>query len=150
MPSLRAVFLVTGLLGCTNPVGLSDRDELTLKLVENFSAGELPDDAATIAAAQLTGRTLYLTVSYGGGCRTHRFALVTGRDLAESAPPYARFHLAHDADGDPCDAYLTRVLVVDLSPIAPLVQQSGATALRFELVEPGQHPASIGELLLTL
>jgi hypothetical protein len=39
-------------------------------------------------------------------------------------------------------------VAVDLSPIVPLVQASGARALRFELIEPGERRSGGGVLLL--
>lgn len=145
------VSALVALAGCSNPAGpsLSEADDLVLQLLDDFDWENLPNDAATITAARVEGQTLLLTVQFGGGCGRHRLALVAGTAIAESYPPFSSFRLAHDGGGDPCDALLTRDLRVDLSPIVPLVQQSGGNSLRFGLVAPGGQPSGIGELLLT-
>ena len=147
----RAILLGALLAACSSPVepGLSDDDELVLTVVPDLDPDDLPDDHATITSARVAGRTLFLTVQYGGGCETHRLGLFAGTELGESLPPYALLRLAHDSGGDPCDALLSREVAVDLSPIVPLVQQSGGTALRFNLLEPGGQVSAVGELLLT-
>ena len=147
-----SVVVLCGLAACSNPAGpsLTDGDDLVLQVIEEFDWKTLPGDPATISAAHLEGRILHLRIQFGGGCEPHRFALVTGAALAESNPPYTQFRLAHDGNRDPCDALLTRDIRVDLSPIVPLVQQSGGTALRFTLMEPGARASAVGELLLTL
>jgi hypothetical protein len=149
---ITSAALLSALAGCSDSLGpsLVEGEDLVLQVIEGFDWKKLANDPATITAAHLEGRILHVRVQVGGGCKPHRFALVADGALAESNPPYAQFRLAHDGDGDPCDALLTRDLVVDLSPIIPLVQQSGGTALRFVLVEPGGQPSAVGELLLTL
>ena len=146
-----AALLGALLFGCSDAAGpsLSEDEDLVLQILDLREPGELPDDQATITSARVEGRTLHLTVQFGGGCGRHRFGLVAGTAFGESLPLYTVFRLAHDGGGDPCDALLTRNLRVDLSPIVPLVQQGGGTALRFELLEPGEHPSAVGELLLT-
>ena len=138
-------------LACSDPTGpgLSDGTHLILQVVADPQSGAWPGDPATVTAAHVHGSALHLTVQFGGGCATHRFALVTGTALGESFPPYTQLRLVHDAAGDPCDAWLTRELTVDLRPIIPLVQQSGASSLRFVIVEPDQQASQVGELLLS-
>lgn len=142
--------VLAAIVGCSNPAGpsLSEEDDLVLQILDDFDWKKLPDDAATITAAHVEGQVLFLQVQFGGGCGKHRLALVTSSAIAESNPPYSQFRLAHDGGGDPCDALITRELRVDLSPIVPLAQGSG-NALRFTLLEPGEHPSGVGELLLT-
>jgi hypothetical protein len=144
--------LLLVLAACSDVTGplLSDGDQLVLQVLQGFDWNKLSRDAATITDASVEGHTLRLHVQFGGGCKPHRFALVAGDALAESNPPYTQFRLAHDGGKDPCDALLTRDLEVDLTPIVSLVQLSGGTALRFTLLEPGEHPSAIGELVLTL
>ena len=133
--------------GISGP-NLSPADHLTLQILPGYNWSRLPGDAAVISSASVQGHTLQLTVQYGGGCSTHDFALVAGGEVGESNPPFTFFRLAHNAHGDPCDAIVFRDLSVDLTPIIAMLQAS-STALRFGLVEPGEHPSAIGELLLT-
>lgn len=141
------------LLGCVDSrraagPSLSTSDDLVLQILPNLDWRALDDDHVVITAAQVSNRVLHLSVQFGGGCKEHSFALVAGDSFGESFPPFTLFRLVHDAQGDPCDALLARTLHVDLSPIVALLQP-GNTALRFELVEPGERRSDVGELLLT-
>ncbi len=149
MKQLIAAMLALPALACGTPAGPTLSAEDLVLQVADLDWSTLPGDQATITSAELQGHTLHLRVQYGGGCAPHRFALVTGTAIAESFPPYALFRLAHDGSGDPCDALVNRDLRVDLTPIVSLLQQGGGTSLRFGLMEPGQHRAAVGELLLT-
>jgi hypothetical protein len=135
------------LLSCesTGPT-LTDDTELVLQIIPGLDPDDLADDQATITAAHVDGRTLFLSLQFGGGCAPHSFALVTGGEIGESNPPFTIFRLAHDGNRDPCDALLTRNVEVDLSPIMPL---AGSSALRFTLMEPGERVSSVGELVVT-
>ncbi len=124
---------------------LSESDRLELQVVSEGDWSRLPDDPVTITSASVDGLTLHVTLQFGGGCAAHRFALVAGSPIAESNPPYTRFHLAHDARRDACDALLTKHARIDLSPIVPVALRSGRS-LRFELFEPRDQRSSVGEL----
>jgi hypothetical protein len=64
---------------------------------------------------------LDIDVSYGGGCRPHRFRLVWSGALTRSNPPHASFRLLHDAGGDPCKAIVRETLHFDLIDLPPFV-----------------------------
>ncbi|MGQ0704396.1 MAG: hypothetical protein ACT4PM_14880 [Gemmatimonadales bacterium] len=143
------------LLACDGRIAgptLSDQDQFVLQIIPGLESPHLRegDDPATITAATLQGSILHLFVRYGGGCRTHRFALVAGTDFGDSDPPYTRLWLVHDANEDLCEALIERQLQVDLHPIIPLVRQMGAAALRFDLMEPGGEVSAVGELMLVI
>ena len=77
----------------------------------------------------IEGDTLTITVSFGGGCATHDFTLVTGAAFMESDPVMLDAHLIHDGHDDPCEAYLTEHVAFDLTPIRALYQEAyGADA----------------------
>ena len=63
--------------------------------------------------------TLTVTLSYGGGCEAHDITLVAYPSdvLPDSYPVHLDVVLAHDANGDACEAYLTDTYVFDLTPI---------------------------------
>ena len=65
-------------------------------------------------SAVIEGHELIVEVSYGGGCRTHTFTLVISESFRESDPVQLPALLAHDANEDPCQAWLTESLVFDL------------------------------------
>ena len=75
-------------------------------------------------APVIEGDTLTLTVSYGGGCETHDVTLVVSGVFLESHPVQLAVVVAHDANGDMCEAYLTTAYEFDLTPIKALYQDA--------------------------
>ena len=82
------------------------------------------NDPYELEAASITGDTLTITASYGGGCRAHQFTLVASAAFMESDPVQLRVSLRHNANGDPCRAYLTETYDFDLTPIKTRYQDS--------------------------
>jgi hypothetical protein len=76
-----------------------------------------PDAAVQIGSASITGDTLVLSISHGGGCRTHRYALLVSNAWRESSPVQVGARLAHDDGGDMCKALLTQELRISLAPV---------------------------------
>ncbi|MFN0178520.1 MAG: hypothetical protein ACKVZ0_06935 [Gemmatimonadales bacterium] len=149
MARFPIALLVAASVGCGEPTGVDlATGDLRLQVVEDLVPSRLPADPAKVERATLTGSILLLDLSYSGGCREHSFALVTGTTFAESWPLFTVMRLAHDAAGDLCEAVVRRSIRVDLSPIVPLVRRAGGDALRFELIEPGERFAAVGELRL--
>ncbi len=79
------------------------------------SGAKLGDDDYVLNSAAVVGDTLEVSVSYGGGCETHVVALVIAASFAESFPVQLQASLAHEANGDPCQAWLTVTYVFDLA-----------------------------------
>jgi hypothetical protein len=149
MARFHAALLLAASVGCMEPTGVDlATGDLRLQVVEELAPSRLPADPVTIDRATLTGSILHLELAYSGGCREHSFALVTGTSFGESWPLFTVMRLAHDAAGDLCKAAVRRSLRIDLSPIVPLVRRAGGDALRFELIEPGERFAAVGELRL--
>jgi hypothetical protein len=89
----------------------------------------LPRDPVEVRRWSLDGDVLTLEVRYGGGCREHRFALVSSPAWRLSMPPQVGLVLAHDADGDMCRALLSETLRYDLSSLRDAYfQDAGAEA----------------------
>ena len=86
-------------------------------VVFGLTAAEWGTDAYTINAATLQGDTLTLNVSYSGGCETHAFTLVAEQRFLESLPVQLRVSLAHNANGDRCEALITEDYHFDLTPL---------------------------------
>lgn len=85
--------------------------------------GEIILDGWDFVKARIAGETLELEVAHSGGCREHTFDLYMAPAVfLESTPVQANLYLRHDADGDPCRAYLRRVPRFDLRPVAQLHQ----------------------------
>ncbi len=74
-------------------------------------------DDYELNAAAVRGDTLAVTLSYSGGCRVHQFTLVAAEAFMESDPVKLDVAIAHDADGDPCEAYPTEDYYFILDPI---------------------------------
>lgn len=146
--ALRAGWLLVALMasGCTEPASdglhLSDRSDLVLQVVPGIRPPL--GDPATVRAAAVSGDRLTLELQHAGGCRVHRYALATDGEEGLSLPPTYTLYLAHDADGDRCEALLTVRLRVDLRPLRAVASPGGVLLLR--LVEPDGRPADVGEL----
>ena len=84
-------------------------------------------DDYELNAAAIRGDTLAVTVSYSGGCRAHRFTLVAAEAFMESDPVQLDVAIAHDADGDPCEAYPTEDYHFILDPIKARYKASYGT-----------------------
>jgi len=76
-----------------------------------------PADRLEFHEVRVENDTLVASVSYGGGCREHRFALVFAHRFLESDPVQMTGWLSHDAAGDLCRALLGRTLRYDLTPL---------------------------------
>ena len=106
---------------------------------------ETGDDAAPV----IEDDTLTLTVSYGGGCETHDVTLVASGVFLESYPVQMAVAVAHDANGDMCEAYLTEAYEFDLTPIKTLYQDAyredaGTIVLRLQ-----DAPEDVPDLIYT-
>lgn len=94
-------------------------------------------DVFELNEAAITGDTLAVNVSYSGGCRDHQFTFVTSGAFMESDPVQLSVALAHNANGDPCEAWITEGYLFDLAPIKALYrkayrQDSGVMVLRLK------------------
>ena len=84
-------------------------------------------DAYVINAATVEDDTLRINVSYTGGCETHAFTLVAEPRFLESYPVQLRVSLAHNANGDTCEALITEDHIFDLTPIKTVYQRGYRT-----------------------
>ena len=109
--------LLLGMLaasGCGDSPLEPDVSENTVVLADGRDRG---DDPYVVNSAAIDGDWLTLSVSYSGGCRNHVFTLVISESFAESDPVQLPAVLAHDANGDPCEAWPTESLRFDLGPV---------------------------------
>jgi hypothetical protein len=114
---IGTVVILLGLLSCHKdqpvvkkpPVDSNSCDVmLTLPLKDTTPH----TDPFTIKSWTISGDYLKLTVSYGGGCKSHDFRLVWNQ-LA--MPPFPVIHLEHNANGDLCKALITTNLCYNIS-----------------------------------
>ena len=95
--------------------GTAPAPSQTGRVVVAGADARLGDDDYVLNSATITGDTLTVSVSYSGGCRTHVFTLVIAASFVEDSPVRLPAVLRHDANGDPCEAFLTESYV-SISP----------------------------------
>ena len=101
--------------GCTSPVTPTpDYGNVGRVVVEGADAG-YGDDDFVVEEATLDGDTLRARVSYGGGCESHAMTLVISASFIETSPVRLRSFFRHEANGDPCQAWLTEDWVFELT-----------------------------------
>ena len=94
-------------------------------------------DAYALNSATITDDILNISVSYSGGCEDHEFTLVASEAFLESFPVQLPISIAHNANGDTCEAYPTENYRFDLMPIKTMYQkayqqEAGTIILRLE------------------
>lgn len=80
------------------------------------------NDQFVLNSAIIEDDTLTVSVSYSGGCEDHKFTLVASDSFLESFPVQIHVSLAHNANGDTCEAYPTEEYQFDLTPIKTIYQ----------------------------
>ena len=135
-------------LGDDTDVSISDDDvppdEVnTGTVVISDADGDWGTDDFVLNDAEISDDTLRLNVSYGGGCETHQFTLVTSGVFMESFPVQLAITIAHNANNDPCEAFLTDDYHFDLTAIKALFQdgykqEAGAIILLLDDAPDGQ------------
>ncbi len=80
-------------------------------------------DEFALNSATITDDMLTVSVSYSGGCEEHQFTLVASDSFLESFPVQLHVYLAHNANGDNCEAYPTESYQFDLTPIKTMYQE---------------------------
>ncbi|MCY3741599.1 MAG: hypothetical protein OXH00_11305 [Candidatus Poribacteria bacterium] len=100
-------------------------------------------DAYTLNSATITGDTLNISVSYSGGCQEHQLTLVVSDAFLESFPVQLHVSLAHNANEDACEAWLTDNYHFDLTPIKTMYQEAyqqeaGTIVLRLKDAPDGE------------
>jgi len=116
----------------------------TLPVIVDFDTtpASWPQDPFQIEEASVTGHTLHISLSYGGGCRAHDVKTVAWGGWMESNPVQLRLFLSHEDFDDPCDAWITRDFNFDLVPLKIAYQvdygvaDPGSTTLILLLADP--------------
>jgi hypothetical protein len=74
-------------------------------------------------------------VHFSGGCAQHDFTLLDTGVATRSIPPQHRLRIVHDAHGDSCEAYLSRTLTFDISPLRKVYSSLDRVAVQIEGIE---------------
>lgn len=106
----------------------------TLRFVD-APEGVPEGDRFELVEATVEGDLLILTVSYSGGCEPHGFALWALEPYEKTLPPRHPLFLRHQANGDMCEAYITRELRFDLNPFRRLHPDGESVVLVLEGIE---------------
>lgn len=76
-------------------------------------------------SVSLRGKTLTLNISHSGGCAEHTYELfMSPAVFMESFPVQANLYLRHDDHGDLCEAYLSKDISFDITPIIDSYRES--------------------------
>lgn len=120
--SMAAVFVlgILTLFSCHKSSPVSDVPEDSVVLDDGRNWG---DDPYSVNSVNISGNRLTLSVSFSGGCKNHVFTLVIAKSFLESNPVQLPAVLAHNANGDRCEAYPTESLDFDLSLVKSRYQQ---------------------------
>lgn len=78
-----------------------------------------------ITSCKIEGNTMFLTVSYSGGCKDHSFKVIGSPSISKSLPPYRSVQVFHDNNEDSCRELITKNLEVDISALA-YIQNPGS------------------------
>jgi hypothetical protein len=95
------------------------------------------DDAYVLDGATIVGDALVVDLSHGGGCAVHEYTACWNGSFMESLPEQVMLRVVHEDNGDPCDAWITRQVAFDLSPIreaaasAPILVQGVGSTLTY-------------------
>jgi hypothetical protein len=97
-----------------------------------------PSDPLTVEQVRIDGPILSLVASYGGGCEQHAIDVVAWNGWLESFPVQVGAIVAHDAHGDPCDAFVSGPRQFDLTPLRTAYEASygpGAATIVINLTD---------------
>lgn len=112
----------------TVSVSVDDVDPTDIVHTGEVFIGDAGDRFGTddfeLNSAAITDDTLTVSVSYSGGCEAHQFTLVASESFLESFPVQLHVYIAHNANGDTCEAYPTEDYHFDLTPIKTRYQEA--------------------------
>ena len=107
-------------LGCRESMVAPGVPESNVVVADGRNRG---DDPYVVNSAAVDGDELTIEVSYAGGCRRHDFTLVISKTFRESDPVQLPAVLAHEANGDSCEAWITESLGFNLALVRACYQQ---------------------------
>lgn len=87
-------------------------------LARQSDPGKWKKDVHFITASRVEKSNLFLSVTYSGGCKEHKFELVACKYFVRKANEIqADILLSHDSNSDSCKAIIKKELCFDLSPL---------------------------------
>jgi hypothetical protein len=85
-------------------------------VLDTNNSGNLANDPIYLQEAFIDGNCLQIKVSYSGGCKEHTIDLVRIQ-YSVTSDSIPVFEISHNANGDLCEAYFTKELRFDLTPL---------------------------------
>ncbi|HBP45055.1 MAG TPA: hypothetical protein DD635_04085 [Flavobacteriales bacterium] len=95
----------------------------------DWSSSRPVSDPFEARDADIIGDSIFVQVSYSGGCAEHEFELQTLGPQVRSLPPKQQIILFHQANGDACRAHIEQTLSFSLHPFR--MSPHGITVLLF-------------------
>lgn len=113
-----------------------------LQLIDASQSGAIRKDMLSVSEANLANDLLSFTVGYSGGCREHLIELFALKEIEKSNPARVTVKLSHIANGDMCEAYITRKVEFDLNPLKLFLKSNYGITDRVILVisDPSGRP----------
>ncbi|MCX6169482.1 MAG: hypothetical protein NTX65_09085 [Ignavibacteriales bacterium] len=95
-----------------------------VQLIDANYSGMIRRDMLNVSNVTLANDLLNFSVGYSGGCREHIIELFAQKEIAKSNPAQVTINLSHFADGDMCEAYVTKEIKFDLSPLKTFLKNN--------------------------
>ena len=94
-------------------------------IITDIPSDLLQKDPFNLEGIEIVEDTIILSVTYGGGCKDHYFALfMSPAAFLESYPVQANLYLWHNSNGDACEALINENISFNLRPIAELYKST--------------------------
>lgn len=120
MKPLFVLSIILFALGCKSTKEISDQSikNNRLSIIATLGETNAPSDPITIKAIRVEKNTMFIDITYSGGCEEHTFAVVGSEMISKSLPPIRSVQLIHSAKGDHCRKLVEETLKVDISKLA--------------------------------
>jgi len=113
-----------------------------VQLIDAGNTGMIRKDMLNVTEVSLENDFLNFSVGYSGGCREHLIELFALKEIAKSNPAQVTIYLSHFSNGDMCEAYVTRKVQFDLTPLKQFLKSHYGINDRVVLVmfDPSGRP----------
>lgn len=119
-----SVYLLMHGLGCTSHKPVQPTwDDLPYVQIVDGSPSDWKLDSFQLEGLAVDGDSVRVTVTYGGGCEAHTFALFMPPGIIKTNPPQVELYLRHNGHGDLCKeggSLITETVAFDIAPIQEL------------------------------
>lgn len=92
--------------------------------------------STNIDSAYIEGNTMWIKVSYSGGCEEHHFDLEGNTAISKSLPPIRNITLIHSGKKDGCKAMIIKTLQFDIREFAYQKEEGSQIKLNLEGYKP--------------